>query len=244
MDFTEAKKIMELNKRFYDLLAEDFAQTRANIWEEFRSLSEYWQDGDSVLDLGCGNGRFYDLVCQPGKNIKYFGVDKSERLIAIAKQRYPLAQFVLNDGLDLPFGDNFFDKVLCVSVLHHLPGYDLRREFLRQALRVLKRGGILVLTTWHAAMGKERWRSFLKYTWLKIISKSNLDWGDFYEGWGDKARPPSLRSGVSGRGVRYFHNFTAKELRRLLEDVGFRIESIGFLTRKSGEKNLVVVAKK
>ncbi|OGZ39743.1 MAG: hypothetical protein A3B04_01740 [Candidatus Portnoybacteria bacterium RIFCSPLOWO2_02_FULL_39_11] len=231
MDINEAKKIMELNKHFYNLLAEDFSRTRANIWEEFKSLGEYWQDRDQVLDLGCGNGRFYDLVCRPGKNIKYFGVDNSERLIAMAKQNYPQGQFILNDGLELPFGDEFFDKVLCIAVLHHLPGYDLRREFLRQARRVLKKDGLLVLTTWFAAPGKRRWRNLLKYSWLKIIGRSKLDWGDFYEPWGNK-------------GVRYFHNFSAKEMRNLLEDVGFKIESIGFLTRKSGEKNLVVVARK
>jgi len=223
---------MELNKRFYDLLAEDFSRTRANVWEEFKSLGEYWQDGDRVLDLGCGNGRFYDLVCQTGKNIKYFGVDNSRSLIAMAKQRYPQAQFILNDGLELPFGDDFFDKVLCVAVLHHLPGYDLRREFLRQALRVLKKDGVLILTSWFASPGKRRWMNLLKYSWLKIIGKSNLDWGDFYESWG------------GNKGVRYFHNFGAKEMRGLLEDVGFKIESIGSLTRKSGERNLVVIARK
>src|SRR3989338_3354772 len=113
MDINEAKKIMELNKHFYNLLAEDFSRTRANIWEEFKSLGEYWQDRDQVLELGCGNGRFYDLVCRPGKNIKYFGVDNSERLIAMAKQNYPQGQFILNDGLELPFGDEFFDDLVC-----------------------------------------------------------------------------------------------------------------------------------
>lgn len=231
MDLNEAKKIMELNKRFYDLLADDFAQSRANVWEEFKSLGEYWQDGDQVLDLGCGNGRFYDLVCQPGKNIKYFGVDNSAKLVEMARQKYPQGQFIVNDGLGLPFGENFFDKVLCVAVLHHLPGYELRREFLRQAQRVLKKDGVLVLTTWSARSSGQRRKFLLKYSWLKIIGRSNLDWGDFYEPWTDK-------------GVRYFHNFTAKELRALLEDVGFKIENIGFLTRKSGEKNIVVIARK
>ncbi len=234
MDFNEAKKIMDLNKRFYDLLADDFSATRVNVWEEFKSLSEYWQDGDSVLDLGCGNGRFYDLVCQPGKQIKYFGVDNSSRLIELARQKYPQGQFVLNDGLELPFGENFFNKILCIAVLRHLPGYDLRREFLRQAYRVLKPGGLLILTTAFASWGSRRWVPLLKYSWLKIIGKSKVDWGDFYEPWG---------SG-SNKGLRYYHNFSAKEIRSLLEDVGFAVESLAFLTRKSGERNIIVVARK
>jgi len=115
--------------------------------------------------------------------------------------------------------------------LHHLPGYDLRREFLRQAHRVLKKGGLLVLTTWSSRSSRQRWKFLIKYSWLKIIGRSNLDWGDFYEPWADK-------------GVRYFHNFSTKELRVLLEDAGFKIENIGFLTRKSGERNIVVIARK
>jgi len=76
MDFNEAIKIMEINRQFYDLMAEEFSQTRSAIWEEFKSLSEYFQGGGQVLDLGCGNGRFYDLVVGKNEEIKYFGVDK------------------------------------------------------------------------------------------------------------------------------------------------------------------------
>lgn len=234
MDFNEAKRIMELNKRFYDLLADDFSQTRANALEEFASLASYFKDGDSVLDLGCGNGRFYELVCQPDKNIKYFGVDNSNRLILLAKQKYPQGQFILSDGLALSFSENFFDKILCAAVLHHLPGDDLRREFLRQAHRVLKQGGLLVLTTAFAAWGSRRWVPLLKYSWLKIMGRSRLDWGDYYEPWGSGGN----------KGLRYFHNFSVKEIRGLLEDVGFSVESLSFLTRKSGEKNIVAVARK
>lgn len=219
---------MEINKKFYDLLADDFARTHASATEEFSVLSGYWQDGDRVLDLGCGNGRFYDLICQPGREIKYFGVDNSDQLIALAKKQYPLGQFILGDGLTLPFGDNFFDKVLCVAVLHHLPGYDMRREFLRQALRVIKKGGELILVV---SSRERNWGQMIKYFWLKLIGKSRLDWGDFYEPWGEQ-------------GVRYFHVFSRKELKKLLEDSGWQVESLGILTRKNGKRNIIVVAKK
>ena len=222
---------MQLNKQMYDLLTEDFSRTRATVWEEFKSLGEYFQDGDTVLDLGCGNGRFFELINGAGREIKYFGADNSEKLVQLAKQRYQAGKFVLTDGLILPFADNFFDKILCIAVLHHLPGRELQREFLREAYRVLKPNGRLILTTWEARPGKRRWRSLLKYTWLKIIGKSNLDWGDFYEPWGEK-------------GLRYFHNFSKKELCQSLGEVNFDIQEAGFLNRRSGEKNLLVVAKK
>ncbi len=239
---------MEENRRVYDLLAEDFSRTRSAVWEEFKSLGKYFQDGDKVLDLGCGNGRFLELFQSEGpptpptggfgrgegKKIQYFGADNSPKLLEIARQRYPQARFALTDGLNLPFEENFFDKILCIAVLHHLPGYELRRKFLRQAHRVLKPGGSLILTTWRLWPNLRIWshmKLFLKYTFLKLAGRSNLDWGDIYEPWGKKGR-------------RYFHNINSRELGRLLEDAGFKIESQGFLSRKSGEKNLLAIAKK
>jgi len=245
MNFSEAKKIMELNKRFYDLMAEEFSRTRANVWEEFRSLSEYFQTGDKVLDLGCGNGRFFNLAVQPDRQVQYWGVDNSEKLIQLARQNYPAGQFVVGDGLELPFAEDFFDKVLCVAVLHHLPGYEMRREFLRQAHRTLKKGGLLVLAVWVAWPRRRYLGLAAKYFWLKLAGRSKLDWGDFYEPWDNKARSPSLsQQAVSGRGVRYFHNFSVSELRSLLEDSGFVIESLSFLDRLSGERNIIAIAKK
>lgn len=226
---------MEENRLVYDSLAEDFSRTRSAIWEEFKSLRDYFQDGEKVLDLGCGNGRFFELFQDEAeKKVQYFGVDNSPKLLELAKQRYPQAQFILTDGLNLPFTENFFDKILCIAVLHHLPGYELRRQFLRQVHRVLRPGGLLILTTWHLWPNLRIWRHtklFLKYTFLKLVGRSALDWGDMYESWGKK-------------GQRYFHSISRGELRGLLEEVGFRVENMGFLVRKSGEKSLVAIAKK
>jgi len=232
MDLSEAKRIMDLNTRFYDLLADEFSNINVNLWEEFESLSDYFREGDQVLDLGCGNGRFFNLIHNNNKTIRYFGVDNSRRLLELARQKYPQGQFILSDGLSLPFGENFFDKILCIAVLHHLPSDAVRRGFLQQAHRVLKKGGALVLTTiWLDRFRWQSWKQLIKYTWLKLIGKSKLDWGDFYEPWGDK-------------GIRYFHGFTRKELRELFEDVGFEIENIGLLDRRSGERNIVMIARK
>lgn len=222
---------MEINRQFYDSMAEEFSQTRSTIWEEFKSLGEYFQDGGRVLDLGCGNGRFCDLLIGQNEEIKYFGVDNSENLLKIARQRYPQWQFVLNNGITLPFTENFFHKILCIAVLHHLPSRELRREFLREAYRVLEPGGLIVITTWHLWQNQMHWPVLLRYAWLKLTGRSKLDWGDFYKPWGEK-------------GIRFFHNFTSNQLQAHLKEAGFKIENIGILTRRSGEKNLVAIAKK
>mgnify|MGYP001609320423 FL=1 len=164
MDLNEAIKIMKLNQQFYDLLAGEFSSTRAALWEEFGFLGDYFQSGEKVLDLGCGSGQFFEMLTRGGKNIQYFGVDNSAKLIGLAKGKYPQGQFVLTDGLKIPFADNFFDKALCFSVFHHLPSFELRREFLREIFRVLKPEGRLILTVWFLKSRWKYWGLFLKYS--------------------------------------------------------------------------------
>ena len=46
----------------YNLIAEQFSRARPRIWNEMRFLfNDYLIEGEKVLDLGCGNGRFYEL---------------------------------------------------------------------------------------------------------------------------------------------------------------------------------------
>ena len=69
------------------------------------------------LDYGCGIGRMTVLMEEFG--IDSIGVDISETAIALAKQFYPdsKAKFLLSNGTCIPFGDNYFDVVLCEGVL-------------------------------------------------------------------------------------------------------------------------------
>lgn len=103
------------------------------------------KEGDKVLDLGCGNGRFYEYL----KKTNYVGVDPSVELIKICKNNYPNKEFMVTDGNTLPFGDNLFDKIFSIAVLHHIPSDKLRKEFLLEAKRVLSDNGIFTLTVWN-----------------------------------------------------------------------------------------------
>jgi len=75
-----------------------------------------------VLEVGCGSGAIYQrLVPRRLDNRDYFGVDISEKMLAIARREFPLAQYVQADGFSLCFKDRAFDVVLCFEVLGHLP---------------------------------------------------------------------------------------------------------------------------
>jgi ubiquinone/menaquinone biosynthesis C-methylase UbiE len=83
-----------------------------------------------TLDVACGTGFLTrhlrgDVV----------GLDHSPRMLAIAEEQAPNAELVRGDALDLPFGDDSFDRVFAGHFYGHLEP-DERATFLREARRV------------------------------------------------------------------------------------------------------------
>jgi SAM-dependent methyltransferase len=90
-----------------------------------------------TLEIGAGLGehlRYEDLT-----NQDYYVVELREELTRAIRERYPTVTALVADCQDrLPFDDAFFDRVLAVHVLEHLP--DLPRA-LDEIQRVLSPGG-------------------------------------------------------------------------------------------------------
>jgi SAM-dependent methyltransferase len=100
---------------------------------------------ESVFELGCGCGRVmrqWNDVEGPG----FFGSDYNPAGIDWAKENIGFASFAVN-GLEPPlrYADGAFDLCYAASVFTHLPG-NLQTPWLEELRRVLKPGGILMLT--------------------------------------------------------------------------------------------------
>lgn len=232
-----AKYILNKTKEDYSLIADDFSRTRSFAWDELKLLVQYITPDDKVLDLGCGNGRLLQIF--EDQDIEYIGIDNSEKLIKIAKEKYPQKNFQVADALNLPFPDNCFDKIYSVAVLHHIPSIELRFQFLKEAKRTLRPGGLLVLTVWNLWQRKTAWKLLIKTTILKLLRKSQLDFRDIFYPW--------KNSGKEIIAQRYFHLFTQKELKKLFKKAGFKIKEIGILEKKRKEKkwtNIYLIAEK
>lgn len=137
------KKILNKTHSDYNAIADRFSRARKETWKEFDFLFDNLKEKEDVLDLGCGNGRFYEKL----KKGKYIGVDNSEELIKIAKEKYGKEIFLVADALKLPFQDQSFNKVYSFAVLHHLP-FECHEQFKEEVLRVLKKDGEFILTVW------------------------------------------------------------------------------------------------
>jgi SAM-dependent methyltransferase len=99
--------------------------------------------GSRVLDVCCGAG--YACASALQRGAEAVGVDFSPAQIELARERVPGARFEVGDGCALPFPDASFDGVVNAIGVPHLPDPDLG---LREALRVLRRGGRFAFTVY------------------------------------------------------------------------------------------------
>ena len=225
-----AQYLFQKTQEDYNLIAKDFSRTRSHPWQETRFLfDDYLLSNDKILDLGCGNGRYFRFFNK--KKAEYFGVDSSPRLIKIAKRKYPQGRFLVEDALNLSFPNTFFDKVYSIAVFHQIPSKELRTQLLKEIKRVLKEKGLLILTVWKFHKREEILLLF-KYTILKVIGKSQLDWGDVFVSWGKKTN-------------RYYHCFSERGLEDFVKKNGFRVLRSGIVKDlKGNRKNIYLVAQK
>lgn len=101
----------------------------------------------SLLDVGCGTGRFLDFVKQAWPRLPVIGIDMSEPYVHEARRhlrRWSRLGFVIAKGEAIPLPDESQDAVTSIFVFHELPP-KVRRGAFREFARVLKPGGRLVL---------------------------------------------------------------------------------------------------
>lgn len=134
-EFTKAAKVYETNHAgIYEICKDDYPPM----------LAELERDSfDNVLDVGCGTGPVIELLSKKYPEKHFVGLDITPAMIEVAQsKKLPNAEFIVGDAENLPFGDGGFDAVLCANSFHHYPNPG---AFLREAHRVLRPGGKLIL---------------------------------------------------------------------------------------------------
>ncbi len=96
--------------------------------------------GTAVLDVGCGSGLFCAMAAKLGAKVS--GLDASEPLLAIARERAPQGDFRTGEMEELPYPDQAFDLVTGLNSFQFAAD---QVNALRQARRVLRPGACLVI---------------------------------------------------------------------------------------------------
>jgi len=141
--------------KYYDKVR----STPVDLWES--KIIEYgkFEANCTVLDIGCGTGRF-PLSISTVKSCLFCALEPSIEMLrqAVVKDKLKRILWVQGDGQRLPFRDDFFDCVYMTFVIHHMED---KQMALREIHRVLKKdGNCVIMTNSHTRIRKHVLRDF------------------------------------------------------------------------------------
>lgn len=141
-------------------------------------------NGQLILDVGCGDGRFcYEIKKE---NVKIIGLDFSQKAINFAKAFNPEVKFFVQDmeNINLPYP---FDYVLLIETLEHT-AIDRIPYILNKISGILNKDGILIIVvpTTNLKLSKKHYQHFTEknlssllkqyFTVINIIGYSKISY--------------------------------------------------------------------
>ena len=134
------------------------------VFDQLKKLSF-----DSLIDIGCGDGRFLREVAKRHPNTKLLGIDSSTRAIQLAKAMNPGLDYKTINIIETP-PQAKFDVATLVEVLEHIEP-DKVESFLENTACVLHGEGWLILTVPHANKGlnEKHYQHFTSKTLQKLL---------------------------------------------------------------------------
>ncbi|XP_028552767.1 tRNA (carboxymethyluridine(34)-5-O)-methyltransferase isoform X1 [Dendrobium catenatum] len=150
----------------YNAIAPHFSATRFARWPKVASFLNSLSPGAVILDAGCGNGKYLGF----NPNCFYIGCDISPSLIDICAKKDH--EVLVADAVNLPYKTNFGDAAISIAVLHHLSTESRRRKAIEELIRVVRKGGTVLITVWAV----EQEDSSLLSKWTPLSEKYNEGW--------------------------------------------------------------------
>lgn len=221
------QRLILLTRETYNKIAKEYSRFRHSPWpgsELFLKEVKYGR----ILDAGAGAGRYSLAAAKRGQVVAL------EISVGLLKElRDNVRKIGLNSKIDIvvadmrapPLKENFFDTILCIASLHHIPTEAERIKTLKNLARLGKSGCKMIVTCWY------RWQwplipyliKGLLYRILGLLPQV----GDVIIPWGGKPR--------------YYHLFTLGEMCRHLRHAGL-MGTVRLIRLGKGRKNKNVLA--
>ncbi len=236
MELSIAQRLIELNRQFYTDFGESFSATRGRIQPGVRRILVSLDGDETILDLGCGNGELARTLARSGHRGAYLGLDFSLPLLTDAESvpkgfSAEFRQFDLTQLSELSTtGD--WKLVTAFSVLHHIPGQNLRSDILKSIHELLAPDGLFIHSNWQF-LNSPRLRQRVRKWSEAGLTEADVDANDYLLDW---------RSG--GTGLRYVHHFSENELAKLAESSRFSVLETFYSDGKEGNLAIYQIWKK
>lgn len=139
MNYLQIEKEMT---KTYNKIAKKYEEEAKKDWEDKKYVElflNYLNNNASILDIGCGTGEL--LKYYQDKDFTVTGLDVSEEMIKIAKEKVPSSNFVKISIYDIDKVKEKYDGISATFVLVHIPKEKIN-EVVGKIYERLNKGGI------------------------------------------------------------------------------------------------------
>ena len=119
-----------------------------------------------VLDVGCGSGFLKSFL---EKNTRYVGLDISHEML---KQNKSEKNLICSDITNLPFLDEIFNEIYCITVLQNVEN---KGKALDELKRVLKNEGRIFLSVLRKTHNKKELKKLADLELIKTIDNKKIE---------------------------------------------------------------------
>ena len=135
--------------KVFDSMANEYVEYFGDDWEFIKEIDEFsdnFKKDATIVDLGSGSGYITNYLCN--KNLNAIGIDFSEEMIRIAKDKYPKLKFLLGDFVNIEkyFEKSSVDGFIAIYSLYFIPKEQFE-DVLKSLSKVLKDGGKFLFVT-------------------------------------------------------------------------------------------------
>ena len=149
------KKTIEAYDKNPQFYADKFDSYGIRVEDIDKALKLNESGSNKVLELGCGNGRDAQYIVSKVGKENYLGVDASEGLIKIAKEKNPRVMFQVEDMIELDVSLETYGIIFSFASMLHVNREEMG-DLIDKCHKSLKIGGILFISTKYGEYKEEK----------------------------------------------------------------------------------------